>query len=258
MVKKDMKSFAKKGQLAITIIIAIVIVAIVLVVFLFPRLKVFSSEVNPSAFLSKCIEPEVEDVVSVLSEQGGYNAPDNYVLYEGTQVQYLCYTAEDYKPCLVQQPLLVSHVENEIKSYVQPKARQCVEDLREEYERKGYDVQTTPGEIEVSIVPGSIDVEFLSPMTVTKETTQSFQKFSVGLDSEIYDLLLIATSIIDFESKFGDSETTLYVQYYPDLTIDKIKRDDEGTIYKLSNVVTEDKFTFASRSLIWNPGYGLE
>ena len=63
---------------------------------------------------------------------------------------------------------------------------------------------------------------------------------------------------MQFESVLGDSETTLYIQYYPDLKIEKIKRADEGTIYKLSNVVTGDEFTFASRSLNWPAGYGLE
>jgi len=253
-----MKDFGKRGQLAVTIIVAIVIVAVVLVVFLFPRLNILTTEVNPSAFLSDCIGPDVEDVMDSIVLQGGYSEPDNYVLYEGNKIQYLCYTAGDFEPCVVQQPLLVSHIENEIKNYVQPRARQCVEDLRKRYERSGYDVQTTPGEIEVNIVPGSIGVEFLSPMTVSKENTQRFEKFAVSLDSEIYDLLLIAVSIIDFESSIGASETTLYIGYYPDLRIDKIRRADEGTVYKLSNVVTKDEFTFATRSLNWPAGYGIE
>lgn len=248
----------KRGQLAIFVIIAIVLVAVVFVFFLFPQVNLFAAEVNPSSFLRNCVESDVRDSLEILTKQGGYLEPDNFVQYQGENIQYLCYTSENYQPCIVQQPLLVNHVEQEIKNYVEPRARQCVGSLADQYEKKGFTVQTTPGNIDVDIVSGRIVVDFLSPMTVTKESTQTFQKFAVGIDSEIYDLLITATSITQFESTLGDSETTLYIQYYPDLKIEKIKRADEGTIYKLSNVVTGDEFTFASRSLNWPAGYGLE
>jgi hypothetical protein len=249
----------KRGQLAITIIVALVIVGIVIILFAFPQINIFAADVNPSSFLRNCIEPEVRDVKVVLSEQGGYSIPGNSVLYRGTEIEYLCYSAENYKPCVVQQPLLVEHVEREIKDFVEPRARQCVEDLKGQYERRGFIVQTDPGEIEVDVISGSIVVDFVAPMVVSKdENTQTFQKFGVAIDSEWYDLLSIAVSIIQFESTLGDSETTLYLQYYPDLRIDKTRRDDGSTIYKLSNVVTEDEFTFATRSLVWPAGYELE
>jgi len=142
----------------------------------------------------------------------------------------------------------------EIESKIRPRARECVGLLKERYEKQGYSVQTTPGDVNVSIVPGNIIVDFVSPMTVTKESTQTFRKFAVAVESELYNLLSTATNIIEFEAVLGDSETTLYLQYYPDLRIDKTKRNGD-TIYKLTNVVTEDEFTFASRSLVWPQGY---
>ena len=245
----------KRGQISIFIIVAIVIVVAVLGVFLFPQLNILTGDVNPSSYLVNCIEPEVKAIKEVLSKQGGYSEPENTLMYLGTEIQYLCYTAEDYKPCLVQQPLLVSHIEQEIEGFIEPRARQCVIDLQRQYERRGYDVRAEQGEIDVKIVQGSINIEFLSPMTLTKETTQSFDKFSISIDSEWYDLLLTAVSIIDFESTYGDSETTLYIQYYPNLVIDKIRRD-EGTVYNLRNIISGDDFTFATRSLVWPRGYG--
>jgi len=67
-------------------------------------------------------------------------------------------------------------------------------------------------------------------------------------------LLLTAVSIIEYESTFGDSETGLYISYYPNLKIDKTRRDDGSTIYQLSDVTTEDTFAFATRSLVWPQG----
>ncbi|MCH7568180.1 MAG: hypothetical protein IIA87_02050 [Nanoarchaeota archaeon] len=248
----------KRGQLVIIVIVAIVIVAVVLTVFLFPRVDIgIGREVNPSSFLRNCIEPKVEETLEVLSKQGGHIDPNNYVLYRGEKIQYLCYTTNNYKPCLVQEPLLVGHVENEIKKQVEPVARQCMQNLKERYERRGYEVSTSAGGLDVSFSPGKLVVDFLSPMTVTKESTQAFRKFAISIDTEMYDLLLTAVSILQFESSLGDSEITLYLQFYPDLSIEKIKREGD-TIYKLKNVVSRDEFTFASRSLVWPPGYGFE
>ena len=248
----------KRGQVTFFVIIALVIVAVVLVVFLFPRINVFTEELNPSSFLRNCIENDVKSTVNVLSKQGGYFLPDNFYTYEGKRIQYLCYTDELYKPCVVQQPLLVSHVEEEIGNQVKTKANQCAEELVGQYERRGFDVERRPSEINVNIIQGKIVVDFISPMTIRKENTQTFEKFAVGLDSELYELLMTAVSIIQYEAIYGDSETTLYLQYYPNLRIDKIRRDDGNTIYKLSNVATKDEFTFASRSLVWPEGYGFD
>ena len=77
------------------------------------------------------------------------------------------------------------------------------------------------------------------------------------MKSEMYDLLFIATNIVEHESQVGGSATELYLQYYPDLKIEKIKLTDGTTIYQLSNVVTGEQFSFASRSLAWPAGYGL-
>ena len=244
----------RKGQVTLFVILAVLLVAIVVIIFAFPEVNVFSTAVNPSSYLKDCIEPEVTEIKDVLSRQGGYQNPRSYALYQDERLAYLCYTAENYIPCIVQQPLLVKHVEKEIKDYIEPRAKQCLQDLKNQYERKGYDVSGSSGTVNVSIVPSKILVEFAAPMTIRKEETQTFQKFAVSVDSEWYDLLLTAVSIIEYESTFGDSETGLYISYYPNLRIDKTRRDDGSTIYKLSDVTTEDAFAFATRSLVWPQG----
>jgi hypothetical protein len=257
---KDFSAFLSmrnRGQVAIFVILAIVIVGIIVILYLFPGANIFvSQDLNPSSFLRDCIEPSVEEIVPVLALQGGYSQPDHFVTYQGNEIQYLCYTDQNYKPCIVQQPLLKRHFEEEIKNYVEPRARECVNELKDSYERRGFRVTSSPGDINVSFIPGSLVVDFLSPMTISKESSQTFRKFAVSVDSELYDLLLTSTSIIQFESTLGDSETTLYLQYYPDLKIEKIKRDSD-TIYIVSDVVSGDSFRFATRSLVWPQGYGI-
>ena len=87
----------KRGQIAIFVIVAVMIVAVVLVVFLNPGGKIgISRDVNPSSYLSNCIEPKVEETIEILSRQGGYMVPENYVLYQNEKIQYLCYTNKQY------------------------------------------------------------------------------------------------------------------------------------------------------------------
>ncbi|MEK6894308.1 MAG: hypothetical protein AABX10_02500 [Nanoarchaeota archaeon] len=245
----------RSGQVTLFVILALIIVGVVIVIFAFPSANVFSSELNPSSYLRSCIEPEIEIIKNTLSVQGGYTAPSNYAMYKDLKLQYLCYTSDYYVPCMVQQPLLLKHIQDEMVRHIEPRAKQCFEDLKDQYESRGYEVTSGPSEILVGIVPGNINVEFLAPVTLRKEDTQTFNKFSVGIASEWYTLINTAVNIIQYESTFGDSETSLYISYYPGLTIDKTRRDDGSTIYQLRDVTTGDEFAFATRSLVWPQGF---
>ncbi len=247
----------KEGQISIFVIVAIIIVGVVVAIFLFPQINVFVGDVEPNSYLRDCIEEDARETMEVLALQAGYTNPESFVNYQDNKFTYLCYTSENYKTCVVQQPLIKGHFEKELKAQIEPRAQQCVQDLKEAYERKGYSVKAGVGELNVSFIPGKLVFDFINPMTIEKEGVQTFRKFTTSINTEMYDLILTASSIIDFESTLGDTDTLLYIKYYPDLKIEKIKRDGD-TLYTLSDVVTGDKFSFASRSLVWPSGYGQE
>ncbi len=259
-VKMKMLERGKRGQVTIFVIIAIVIVAAIIFFFVYkPNIgRVFSNDVNPAQFLQSCIGGDVKDSVDLLASQGGYANPEGFILSNGVKIKYLCYNSEFYKTCVVQQPLLKEHFEKELEELLRPKANDCVNKLKAEYERKGFSVSASQPETKVEIAPHRIKINFLAPMTISKDSTETFKSFEVDLGSEMYDLLLTSTSIIEFESTYGDSETTLYTQYYPNLKIQKEKFGEGSTIYTVSDVTTKESFTFASRSLAWPAGYGLE
>ena len=251
----------KRGQVTIYVIIAIVIVGVVLLgLFFRPQIEgVFGVEFSPQGYLSDCIEPELRKSVFTLSQQGGYTEPEGTHLYQGDEYKYLCYTDKNYETCVVQQPAVKNQFENDLEEQMGSVARRCFNNLKSEYEQRGYSFSGPQLKPELEIIPGSIRLNALGPVSVSKgEERQSFDKISVALNSEMYGLLFIAHSIVEFESTYGDSETLAYLQYYPDLSINKIKLSDGTTIYKISNVITGEEFRFASRSLIWPAGYGLE
>lgn len=248
----------KRGQAAIFVIIAIVLVIVLVVILLRPRLPLLQQpSLTPENYLKTCIEPAVKENIVFLGSRGGYKNPEGFLEYRGEKIKYLCYTSENYKTCVVQQPAIKEQFEKELSSLVFERANNCVSELKTEYEKRGYEVDLGKSDASVSINPGNIQFLVIAPLAIKKDSTQRFEKFDVKFDSQLYDLLLTASSIVDFESNLGDSETTLYMQYYPDLKIEKTKLSDGSKIYKLTNVVTNESFTFASRSLSWPPGYGL-
>jgi len=250
-----------RGQATIFVIIAILLVAGIAIMFLFfPDVtdRITGQEFSPQSFLKSCVESDLQDNVNLLSNNGGYANPEGFILHNGKKVKYLCYTSEYYKTCSVQSPMIKSHFEDELGRLSQARASACLGLLKQEYEKRGFSVSSGATKTSVDIVPSTIRVKFETPMTVTKDDIRNFDGFEININSEIYDLLYTAQSIIDFEATYGDSETSLYLQYYPNLKIEKEKLQDGTTIYKLSNVLTDDSFTFASRSLAWSAGFGTE
>lgn len=256
--KENMQNTNNRGQVAMFIIVALVIVAILLVIFLYPRFgpKTEGKAFSPNSFLQSCIEPKLKPVIAQFAQHGGYLTPEGTIDYKGNKVKYLCYTNEYYKTCVNQQPLIKENFENNLAGFVNTQASQCLKDLKSEYERQQYATVLGAANTSVSIVQGEIKINIKAPITVTKDTTQTFNNFEININSQIYDLLLTASSIVEFESTFGNAETTLYMQYYPNLKITKDQLSDGTRVYGINNVVTNETFTFASRSVAWPPGYG--
>lgn len=257
-----MENRGKRAQLAIFMIIAIAIVAIVLIIAFYPKIKILvTGEFAPESYLKTCIKPEISSIMLILNKQGGYANPEGFLVYniDGNEekIKFLCYTSEYYKTCTVQEPFIMKRYALEIQKVIEQKASQCFSDLKKQYESRGYSVTGTLRDIKVDIDLKGIKVSFNSPIAITKESTERFDNFDVFIDSKMYEILSISQSIVEYEATYGDSETTAYLQYYPDLKIEKTKLSDGTKVYRVSNVITKEEFIFASRSLSWPPGYGV-
>jgi len=253
----------KEGQVTIFVIIALVIVvSIVAILYLFPDLLgdigISQPQLSPAVFMRTCVSEDLDPSVEKLSKQGGYANQKGSVLHNGFPVKYLCYNAQYFRPCLVQQPLIKANFEKELEGLINDKSNECLRDLKEEFESRGYTVNLpSNADTEIDIEPGKMLIKIKAPVTVTKDTTEGFNEFNFVRNTEIYDLLMISTSIIDYESTYGDTETALYMAYYPNLRIRKKILTEGTTIYTVEDVTTNEEFTFASRGLAWPGGYGL-
>ena len=251
--------YNQKGQVTLFIIIAIIIAAaVVAVYFFFPG--IFSTlggqEQNPNAFIQTCMEDNIKEKVDMVSSQGGNLKPEFYFTYNDINITYLCYTNENYKPCIVQQPLLQNHIESEVQNGIEGEVKNCFNELKSSFEGQGYAVTMKQGDISVELLPQRVISTFNYTVTLTKAgETKRYESFSVVLNNNLYELAGIAKSIIEWEATYGDVDPRTYMTYYPDLKVEKNLRDDGTRIYILTDRNTKDKFQFASRSLVFPPGH---
>lgn len=261
LILDNMKEANKKGQVAIFVIVAIVIVVGIILVYLLapkfiPGVQSSSSE-NPQAFIETCLKEEIANNIEIAGNGGGFLNPAGTVMSKGIEYKYLCYTNENYVPCVVQEPFVKDRIESEMTNVLKAKTESCVRQFAQASERSGNKVSVGSVSESVELNPGRLVVNIFAPMTITKDISRSFNKFRIEYPTKMYELSMLVTSIISFEATYGASETTTYLQYYPDIKIEKNELSDGTTIYIVSDVTTNEKIAFASRSLAWPAGSEL-
>lgn len=253
MIKKSME---KRGQITIFIIVALVIVSAIALYFLWIGPTFISPEGGRLDF-DGCVQDSVERAVEDLGAKAGYVEPDLSYGYMGEDVGYLCYTNLYYKPCSVQKPFLKQHMEENIERVTREEVARCYENSLDELRARGFDVESEGMDYDVVLEPGKIIVAVEAPTTIARESGRRFVSFNSEMNSPLYEALMISTSILQFETKYGDSDVNSLMMYNPDLSIKKLKQGDGTTIYIVEDIQSQTKFQFASRSFAWPAGYGL-
>lgn len=252
-----MNKKARKGQVTIWIILAIVIVAVIILLFYLKIPQKFFLPSTPEIQLKDCIDSRLKEGIELTAGRGGSINPVNAIMFSGEKIEYLCYTNQYYQTCSNQQPLLKQHVEREILEYIKPEVQNCVENLKNDLRSKGYSVSESKQDVAVSIEQNNIKVIITGISAVKEDIGVKYEKFVVAEKSEVYDLIMLTSSILNWEARYGDSDTTTYMMYYPNIKVEKLKQSDGSKIYILTARNTQDKFVFATRSLSWPAGYGF-
>ena len=259
MKKRNNKIHGKKAQVTIFIIIAIVLVIGIILYFLVlkPRIAKQIELENPETYIEKCLADSAKEAIDILDLQGGDINPQNYFMYKNEKARYLCYTPVYYSGCVNQEPLLKEHVEQEINNYVKPKLQQCIENLKNEYQRKQYivDIQTEGIELKTSLKPKTIVLDAEFQLKVRKEDNViERNQFQATLQEPLYELAILALEITKQEAQFGNFEQLGYMLLYHDIEIDK-DRVDESIIYTLTDRTAERQFRFAVRGYVTPPSF---
>ena len=242
-----------RGQVTIFIIVAVVIVAAVLIFFLSGGVDYFSERSGKLGF-EGCVEDVLEEEIGNLEGNAGFVRPDFSYSHDGKEFVYLCYSDAYYKTCSVQVPFLKNTFDKNLEVSLRDKINACYDASLESLRGQGYDVSSGDVVYNVEIEPGVVRVEIDAPTSVGDV---AFSRFNVELNSPLYDILMISTSLVQFEAKYGDSDVSEIMFYYPDYYIEKLKQGDGTTLYSVKNKVFGDNFRFASRSLVWPAGYSF-
>ena len=244
----------KRGQLTIFIILGLLILIALILLATRTDLKTFFAGKTPVQEIEDCAKNSVGEGIKILSLQGGSINPENYYLYEGNKVEYVCYTEESLKNCVMQKPLLKNSIEEQLKKYSEQKIADCVNNVKINLEKRGYEVSLKKPEISVELIPDNILINLDLNLKISKETTETYNNLKTGIKSKIYNFVMIASSIMSWETRFGDSETLNYMIYYPSIKVEKKKQGDGSKIYILTDNESKEKFMFAVKSIVIPPG----
>lgn len=257
MVKKYMVS-SKKGQVTIFIILAILIVSVVLAYFFFIKPSMQSSG-SKRMKIESCIDGVLDKSLKDLAEKGGMISPKFSYSYNGEEIPYICYSGEYYKTCTVQTPFPEKSFKDNLKKLTKKEVEECFSNSVNSLRRQGYSVSKTNTDFEIDLEIGRVVYRFSDGITVKKgENIQQNNALEVVYSSRIYEQLLIATTILQQETAFGDSDVNNLMESYPEFLIQKLKMGDGTTVYIIKDKASGIEYKFASRSLAWPPGYGLK
>jgi hypothetical protein len=252
----------KRGQLTIFIIIAILIIALALLIyFLYPKMisKGGLQTSNPYTYMDTCIKEKIEETIQIVSLQGG-----NYIVtsqnqgyfYRGEYVRFLCYSNEDFQPCVNQEPFLTEHVESEIRDAISSDLEKCLDSMVESFEKKGYDVDLEKGVPEVQILPEMVYTKFNCKLTLVKGgESQKYEDFGIKTNSNLYEMLEVVKNIIIWEMNVGDSIPEAYMELNPYLKVEKKRKENEIKLYMITDRNTGEVFRFATRSFAAPVGF---
>lgn len=242
---------SKRGQVTLFIIIAIFIVAGILV-YSFAIRPNLNSKDTPSVGFERCVSKALENQIEELAPTAGYEGDYLSFTYLNKEVPYFCYTGTSLELCSVQTPSPKTIFEEALRERVLPEIENCYDTSILSLKLQGYEVEK--GEIETGLIinSNSIKVDIKAPTNVEGAT---FEEFSYSFGSNIYDMLILATEIINTEISVGEVDVLDYVYTYPNLVVQRLVQDDGSAVYIIEDKDSEIKYQFAVRNLYFPPGY---
>ncbi len=252
--QKNMYLEERRGQVTLFVIIAIVILAaIAIIAFSYPKIKPFITQTTPQLELESCIEKAISEKITELGKSGFNPEIKNTFSYQGNKLPYLCYTSENFKTCTMQTGILNNEAEAALSEAIKPKVSQCHATLRATLKNGNIEEKS----FALLIEPKQINIKLNSIITIEQgDTKQTISGLNVKAKSNIYDLLFIAQDILNYEARYGDAASELYLREFPYVKVQKLDQSEGSTIFILTETNTKEQMLFVVRSRVFPAGYG--
>ncbi len=250
----------KRGQITIFIIVGLLVVGLIVGFILFRKdllpTSTGGNPQDPKDYIDSCIKPKIKEAADILISQGGYIKPVLNITIDGQHIAYLCYTSNYYNSCINQNPMLITSLKNEIKSYIKKDLDDCFTNLQTELQNKGYNVALSEGDFDVELAPRRVVLNINRQLTITKSGgTERFENFKAVLSHPIYDLGIVAQEITSQEAQYCNFESVGFMLLYSDFNIKRFKTGSLSTIYTITHKPTGKQFKFAVRGCVIPPGF---
>jgi len=248
----------KKGQITIFVILALILIVGIIIIFVLRRAPEVDiiSEKNPQAFIESCTRDSVEEALELIMLNAGDIEKKGSMLFQGSNVSYLCYNKNYYTPCINQKPLLIEHIEDEITAYVKPRVSNCFQNLKQTLEPR-YEVEMEEyWDLETKLNSKGVEVYIDREFKMQRgSNVRSFNLFKTNLVHPIYRLAEIAMEIVNQEARYCNFDILGFMIIYPQYNINKFRLGDSNTIYTIKEFTANKEFRFAIRSCAIPPGF---
>lgn len=250
-------SYPKTSQITIFIVLTLAILLVIFLLF-FRNLTIVELFLgkSPEAKIEDCTREAIQEGITLVSAQGGVINPVHYYLYKDNKIEYLCYTEESFKTCVMQKGLFKDSIEKELKEYLEPKLNDCVSDLTRALEHEGKEVSVSTPTLGVVLIPNSVLVTHELNLIIQQgENHETYKTIKTNVHSSLYNFAIIASDIANSEAQYGDAETLIPMYRDKTIKVEKIKEGDETKVYILTDRLQGDQFYFAIKSIPIPPGW---
>lgn len=250
----------RKGQAVIFVIVAIVLVASIVVFFVLYRGPGISigEEFEPESKIDGCFREAIRDSVDLMLPHGGFAEPQNSIIYKDIEVAYLCENVNYYQRCIVQHPLYISDLDNELEKNIEEDVKECFFFIQEDLEGKGYSVSGEDDfSYDIVLKPGIIELEIDREFKFERDgEVNSFEGFSAGIAIPLYDLGQVVSIIVEQESRNCYFEYVGYMNLYPRWSIDIDVNSEDVKVYTVKDKESGIETSFAIRGCAIPAGLG--
>lgn len=234
---------AKKGQLTLFVIIALILIIAIIITFYIKPLKENPNkiaEIRPiESFVQGCIEKTAKNALYLIGQQGGYIEPTQ--LSTDYNVAYFFYDDRNTMPTKEQ-------IENEISKYINSELPFCTNNF---IELPDFDVEDDVVKTKTTILENKIRLDIKYPLTIKRgDVGYHLEYFNAEINSNLNTIHGAIEQIIIEQVKNPDRvcfSCLTNIGAENDLTIDLVDQQENTivfTIFDDSLIIDNSSYEF--------------
>ncbi len=262
----------KGGQVTIFIIVGVLVLGIIFGFFFLLKMdsdyeswEKGAEQKSTQNFLEVCLKDSLNEGVELITKQGGYIENPLHISYklddedEPIDISYLCYTNMDHYSCVNQEPVLSSHIEDEIKEYIKEDSKNCFNELINAMEDEGYTIEDSNyHRTDVNLKRDYLEVIINAELTATiAGETFEYEEFKTRFMSSLHEIIEIVKKAVNEEIIFSGLGGFDYIRHntlYPEFLIERFNTLDGSKIYIINKRDSDEEFRFAVRGGVTSGG----